>query len=102
MAPSAASIVSTLISLAVIFGALFGAALILRKLRDGTWNQPAWARSAAPPSRIRILATRPLGWQASLLIVEADGQRFLVGTGRAGLTAIGALGGDASSHPPPP
>ncbi len=101
MAPSAASIVSTLISLAVIFGALFGAALILRKFRDGTWNQPAWARSAAPPSRIKILATRPLGWQASLLIVEADGQRFLIGTGRAGLTAIGALGDTTAPTAPP-
>ncbi len=75
-----------LVSLGVIFGLLAGLALLLRKLRNG-----GWARPGAGPARIRIVATRPIGWQSSLLIVEADGQRFLVGSGRAGLTALGAL-----------
>ncbi len=92
-----------LVSLIVIFGILAGLALLLRKLRNGGWTRPG-----APAARIRIVATRPIGWQSSLMIVEADGQRFLVGSGRAGLTTIGALrdsdfGGvmDAAGQPRP-
>jgi len=79
-----------LVSLIVIFAILAGLALLLRKLRNGGWTRPG-----AAPARIRIVATRPIGWQSSLMIVEADGQRFLVGSGRAGLTTIGALRGDS-------
>ncbi len=86
MQPEISSFVPTLISLAVILGVLFAVGLVLRRLRDGSWSRPG-----AGAARIRILAARPVGWQSSLLIVEADGQRFLVGAGRNGLTAIGAL-----------
>jgi len=40
---------------------------------------------------IKIIATKTIGWQSSLLIVEAEGQRFLLSAGRAGLTPIGKL-----------
>ncbi len=86
MAPDTASIVSTLVSLLVIFGALGALAFVLGKLRNGGWSRPG-----AAPARIQIIASRSIGWQSALLIVEADGQRFLVGSGRAGLTPIGAL-----------
>ena len=82
-----ATIASAAVSLFVILGMLMGAALLARKLRDGHWG-----RRATSQSQINIIASRSLGAQSSLLIVEAEGQRFLVGAGRAGLTAIGSLG----------
>jgi len=82
-----ATIISAAVSLFVILGMLMGAALLARKLRDGRWG-----RRASSESQINIIASRSLGAQSSLLIVEAAGQRFLVGAGRAGLTAIGSLG----------
>jgi len=89
MAPpfGAATIVSTMASLLVILALLMGAALLARKLRDR-----GWSLGTRPQTRINLLASRPLGPQTSLLLVEADGHRFLLGTSRAGLTLIGALG----------
>jgi flagellar biogenesis protein FliO len=82
---------SVVASLAVILGLLLVAAIAARKLRDG-----AWGRRLANQTQIRIIASRSLGWQSSLMIVEAEGCRFLVGTSRAGLTAIGRLDGRAA------
>ena len=77
-------------SLAVILLLLAGVAVLARRLRGRHWA----GRLDQP---IKIVASRALGWQSCLLIVEAGGRRFLVGSSRAGLTAIGAL--DAA--PPP-
>ncbi len=82
-----ASLFSTFATLAIILGLLMGTAYVARRLRGGGWKSRA-AHAAA----IDIVATRPLGPQASLMIVEAEGQRFLISTGRTGVTAIGALG----------
>jgi flagellar biogenesis protein FliO len=79
-------ILSAAISLAIILLCLAGAAVAARKLRR-RGAQP----NSLPSSTIRIVATRSLGWQSSLLIVEAQGTCFLVGSGRAGVTAIGVL-----------
>ena len=82
------ALTSTATSLLVILGALFGATMLIRRLRATPWAQRA---TAASP--ITILATRPIGHQASLLIAEADGQRFLIGLSRTGIAAIGRLDG---------
>jgi flagellar protein FliO/FliZ len=82
------ALASTAASLAVILGALFGAALLIRRLRATAWGQRA---TAVPP--ITILAARPLGTQGTLMIAEAEGQRFLIGVSRAGIAAIGRLDG---------
>lgn len=73
-------------SLLVILGGLFGAAVLIRRLRATPWGQ----RSAAA-SPITILASRVIGHQASLVIAEAQGQRFLIGISRTGIAAIGRL-----------
>jgi hypothetical protein len=51
---------------------------------------------------ITIVSARQIGWQSSLLIVEAEGNRFLIGAGRHGLTAIGALNKPAATPAEPP
>jgi flagellar biogenesis protein FliO len=38
---------------------------------------------------IRLLSAKALGWQTSLHLLEVDGQRFLVGVSRSGVTALG-------------
>jgi flagellar biogenesis protein FliO len=76
---------SSLGSLAVIFAVLIGAALLLRRLRNTSFGR------AATVSPITLIATRPLGGQNALLIVEAQGQRFLIGTGRNFMTSLGRL-----------
>ncbi|MDR3520785.1 MAG: flagellar biosynthetic protein FliO [Acidocella sp.] len=79
-------ILSAAVSLAIILLCLAGAAMAARKLR-----RRGGLPNSLSSSTIRIVATRSLGWQSSLLIVEAQGTRFLVGRGRAGVTAIGAF-----------
>jgi flagellar biogenesis protein FliO len=81
----AASLLSAAGSLLVILAVLAGAAYLARRLR----NARGWRGGAAP--LIDIIATRSIGPQASLMIIEAQGQRFLIGAGRGGITSIGAL-----------
>ncbi len=75
---------SSLASLLVILGVLAAAAVLLRRFQAG-----ASAKSTISP--ITLIAARPIGGQHRLLIVEADGQRFLIGASRNGLAALGRL-----------
>jgi flagellar biogenesis protein FliO len=90
----ASSLGSVVTSLAVILLLLAVAGFVLRRLRGGG----AWT-GGAQRGRIEIVAARQIGWQSSLLIVEADGARFLVGAGRNGLTPIGPLNNLATLPP---
>jgi flagellar biogenesis protein FliO len=63
------------------------AAWAARRLRSG-----GFGLGQGRATSIAIIATRIVGPQASLMIVEAEQRRFLVGTGRAGITAITPLG----------
>jgi len=84
---SLSSAASTIASLLVILFALAGAAFLARRFRGTAWGQ----KLNAATSPISLLATRSLGGQHSLAIAEADGQRFLIGISRTGITAIGRL-----------
>ena len=84
---SLSSAASSIAALLVILFTLAGAAFFLRRLRGTAWGQKL--NAVAQP--INVLATRPLGGQHSLVIAEAEGQRFLIGVSRSGITAIGRL-----------
>ncbi len=76
-------------TIAALLGLLFlaaGAAHLLRR-----WRVQLPARGSNGQSLIRIISSRPLGVQQSLIIAEADGVRFLIGVSRSGITAIGQL-----------
>ncbi len=83
----ASAILSTLLPLLVILGLLMVAAYVARRFRNG-----GWGLRRAGGNAITIVATRPVGPGAALMIVEAEGQRFLVSSGRQGIIPIGALG----------
>jgi flagellar biogenesis protein FliO len=55
------------------------------------WRPAGRLRLREGETRIRIVSARAIGWQSSLQIVEVEGQRFLIGASRAGITAIGRL-----------
>jgi flagellar biogenesis protein FliO len=78
---------SAFLSLAVILLLLALAAWAARRLRGR-----GFVLGQNRNTSIAIIATRLIGPQASLMIVEAEQQRFLVGTGRAGVTVITPLG----------
>lgn len=67
---------------------------ILCVLAVGVWA--AQRRRAGLPhlkkngAMIDIIASRSLGVQSALLVVEVDGQRFLLGSSRAGMTQLGS------------
>jgi flagellar biogenesis protein FliO len=84
--PGFSLVASSLGSLLVIFGVLIAATLLVRRLRGSAWSQ-----RNADQAQIKLIASRPLGGQNALLIVEAQGQRFLIGAGRNGMTSIGRL-----------
>jgi flagellar biogenesis protein FliO len=82
----ASDVLSVLVSLIVILGFILAAAYAARRWRIG-----APLRARGGDARIRLITAQAIGWQSSLQIVEADGQRFLIGASRAGITAIGRL-----------
>ena len=79
-------LVSVGVSLFVILACLLGLAYLVRQ-----WQVSGRIRGRGTPSAIRLVASQAVGWQSSLQIVEADGQRFLIAAGRSGITAIGRL-----------
>ena len=85
--PGLSLALSSVVSLIVIIGALGGATYLARRLRNTGWGQ----RASTQNNSIKLIATRPLGPQSSLVIVEAEGKRFLVGISRTGMTAIGRV-----------
>jgi flagellar biogenesis protein FliO len=74
-------------SLFVILALLALAAWLLRRLQAQGWVK------LNASGAINIVASRRVGFASALLIVEAEGQRFLVGSSRSGVTGIGRLGG---------
>ncbi len=87
--PGIGTLLSALGSLLVIFSVLIGATFALRRLQMSPWGQ-----RAANPTAIKLIATRPLGGQNTLVIAEVANQRFLIGISRSGISAIGRLDGD--------
>jgi len=83
---SLATVVTTLLPLAAILAGLMAVAYFGRRIKSGRFGLGATA-----PSAISIIATRAVGAQSSLLIVEAEGRRFLVSAGRHGIRPIGSL-----------
>jgi len=82
----ASELISVVLSLIVILAFLVAAAYVARR-----WQAGGYIRGQASSAAIRVVAARAVGWQSSLQIVEADGQRFLIATGRTGIRAIGRL-----------
>ncbi len=83
---SLSGLISVAESLILILFLLVVSVFILKKL-SGTRLRPPFLA----PSSIQVIASRSLGWQSSIMIVEAQGTRFLISTGRGGVTAIGVL-----------
>lgn len=81
---------SVVLSLVAVLGLLALALLVGRWLqRGGRLPRSALASRTEGPS-IRLVSVRGLGWQNSLQLLEVDGQRFLVGVSRSGVTALGS------------
>jgi hypothetical protein len=72
-------VLSVVFSLLIIMAFLFAAACLARRWRVG-------GRLRGPRG-----GAQPMGWQSSLHIVEAEGQRFLIAASRSGIAAIGRL-----------
>jgi flagellar biogenesis protein FliO len=90
-------VIPVVLSLIVILGFLLAMAYLARR-----WQAGGRIRGQRGPAAVRIVAAQAIGWQSSLQIVEADGQRFLIAAGRGGITAIGRLtlpGSDPQSRP---
>jgi flagellar biogenesis protein FliO len=87
MSPMGApEIASVVLSLIVIMAFLLAGAYLARR-----WQIGGGIRRQGGTVAITIVAAQAVGWQSSLQIVEADGQRFLIAAGRGGITAIGRL-----------
>ena len=92
----ASEVLSVVLSLIVILAFLLAAAYVARR-----WQVGGRLRGQAGPAAIKIVAAQAVGWQSSLQIVEADGQRFLIAAGRGGITAIGRLAPPAPNREQP-
>lgn len=84
--PPASLWASSLTSLLVIFALLGLAWWVARALQRGRFGQRA---SAA--QKIALSHVRSLGGRNMLAVAEIEGQRFLIGIGRDGVTRIGRL-----------
>jgi flagellar biogenesis protein FliO len=79
-------VLSVVFSLLIIMAFLFAAACLARR-----WRVGGRLRGPRGGATINIVAAQPMGWQSSLHIVEAEGQRFLIAASRSGIAAIGRL-----------
>jgi flagellar biogenesis protein FliO len=77
---------STIASLLIILGLLVGLAFLARRLKGRIPGSKAGGNMP-----VSILSSRQLGGQQSLVIAEADGQRFLLGVSRSGIALISRL-----------
>ena len=78
---SGASIVRTIVGLAVVIGVIYGLTLVLRQIK-------ASKSTAAAGNGLETLASLPLGTNHSLHLVRAGDEIVLVGTGEQGVTPI--------------
>lgn len=81
---------SMIVSLLVILGLLIVGAFLAKRVRGRLG-----ADKAAGGMKISILSTRSLGLQQSLVVAEANGEYFLLGICKGGITLISRLNGDA-------
>ncbi|HEY7074453.1 MAG TPA: flagellar biosynthetic protein FliO [Solirubrobacteraceae bacterium] len=79
--PGGASIVRTIVGLAIVIGVIYGLHWILKQVK-------ASRQATASGSGLEDLATLPLGTNRSLHLVRAGGEVVLVGVGEAGVTPI--------------
>lgn len=77
---------SMIISLLVIFALLFIFAFFVKKYRLRLGVAKSYSNI-----NISVLSTFSLGLQQSLVVAEADGQRFLLGVFKGGITLISQL-----------
>ncbi|MDE2458768.1 MAG: flagellar biosynthetic protein FliO [Rhodospirillales bacterium] len=77
---------STIASLLILLGLLAALAFLARRFKG---RFPGSKAGGNMP--VAILSSRPLGGQHSLVIAEADGQRFLLGVSRGGIALITRL-----------
>ena len=76
-----ASIVRTIVGLAVVIGVIYGLHWVLKQVK-------ASKQATASGSNLEDLATLPLGTNRALHLVRAGGEVVLVGVGEAGVTPI--------------
>jgi len=81
-----APMISMLGPLFAVLGVLAVAAVLARRFRGRRFGLAGNGNA-----QIQIIATRVLGAQTSLLIVEAEGKRFLIASARGTVTGIGSL-----------
>lgn len=90
----AGAALSSLLSLAAVLVMLGLAFFVARRLQRAG-RLPSAPRPGGEGLGIRLLSTRPLGWQSSLQLLEVDGRRVLLGVSRSGITALGIWPGAA-------
>jgi flagellar protein FliO/FliZ len=78
---SGASIVRTIVGLAVVIGVIYGLTWVLKQVK-------ASKQASAEGGGLTTLATLPLGTNRSLHLVRAGGEIVLVGAGEHGVTPI--------------
>jgi flagellar protein FliO/FliZ len=76
-----ASIVRTIVGLAIVIGVIYGLHWVLKQVK-------ASKQATATGSNLEDLATLPLGTNRSLHLVRAGGEVVLVGVGESGVTPI--------------
>jgi flagellar protein FliO/FliZ len=78
---SGASIVRTIVGLAVVIGVIYGLTWVLKQVKSSKQGN-------AEGAGLTTLATLPLGTNRSLHLVRAGGEIVLVGAGEHGVTPI--------------
>lgn len=77
---------SMVVSLLVILGLLFAFAFFIKKFRTRLGVD-----KIAGDMKISVLSSRSLGMQQSLVVAETNGQYFLLGVCKGGITLISHL-----------
>ena len=87
------SIVATVLALAIVLGLAWGALRLFKLWQDRTIG----GTRANDDRRLRFLRALPVGTRERVMLIEAEGERLLIGVTAGGIALLARWPGDARS-----
>lgn len=79
------ALIVTVVSLAVVLGLAWIVILMLKKIQDRSFGETPGAEGGRP---LRFIRALPLGPRERVALIEAEGERLLVGVSAGSVTLI--------------
>jgi flagellar protein FliO/FliZ len=82
------SLIGVLLALGLVLGLAVGFVWVLRRIQEGQTGLVRRGRGEAGAARLVFVRALPLGPRERVVLIEAEGERFLVGVGGSAVTLL--------------